>query len=316
MSDDQRILVMTGGSSGFGRRMIERLLAERPEWRIILLARHSPRVEALKADTAGSDRLTIVDADLSNLTSVAHGAATVTDLLQGRSIDTLVLNAGIQVVDTDGVSAEGIEITFAVNHLAHFVLADSLTPRMKSGGRVIFTSSEVHDPAAFCLIGIARATWQEPEELADSSRSQMHQPVGVERGEARYSASKLLNLLTARHFARTETRFSTLAFNPSVVPGTDIARHRNIFQIFGWKYFLPILAPILPGVRTMERSAEDLFWLATEADAEALRGQYVNGRTVEPGSDESRDERKIAAVVKTSRALVAEKLSVAPRLIA
>jgi protochlorophyllide reductase len=311
-----RVLVMTGGTRGFGRRMLERLLAEHQDWRVILLARASPHVATLEAAPSASGRVSIVDADLSSLASVAEAIANVRNHLQGQPIDALVLNAGVQVVEGDRVSADGIELTFAVNHLAHFFLADSLAPHLSTGGRVIFTASEVHDPEAFCLMGIARATWQPPDALADSARAQIHLTEGVERGEARYSASKLLNLMSARHFAATEPRFSTFAFNPSVVPGTDIARERNILQVLAWKYLLPVLAPVLPGARSIARSAGDLLWLATEANAAALRGQYVNGRHVEPGSAESRDRTKIESVTGTSRALIARYQPALLRVIA
>jgi protochlorophyllide reductase len=310
-----RILMMTGGTRGFGRRMVERVLAEYPNWRVILLARPSPPLAEIEASHIASGRLSVVNADLSSLASIAESIRDVGLLLQGQPIDAVVLNAGIQVVEGDRVSAEGLELTFAVNHLAHFLLADSLAPHIATGGRLIFTSSEVHDPEAFCLMGIARAIWQPPDALADNTRSQMHLPEGVERGEARYSASKLLNLMSARHFAATEPRFSTFAFNPSVVPGTDIARERNVFQILAWKYLLPTLAPILPGARSLSRTAGDLLWLVTQANAKALRGAYVDGRTVQPGSEESRDTRKISAVVAISRGLIAKHQAVRPRVI-
>lgn len=305
-----RILVMTGGTRGFGRRMVERLLAEQPDWRVILLARPSAHVNELTAAIAAPHRLSIVDADLASLDSVTAGIGAVTRILDGRPIDAMALNAGVQVVEGDRISADGFELTFAVNHLAHFFLAASLAPHIRTGGRIVFTASEVHDPLAFCLMGIARAEWQSPDALADGTRSQMHLAEGVERGEARYSASKLLNLMSARHFAASEPRFSTYAFNPSVVPGTDIARERNMLQILLWKHLLPSLTPILPGARSLNRSAGDLVWLVTKADAEALRGQYVDGRTVQPGSDESRDTKKIGAIASYSRALIARHLAV------
>jgi NAD(P)-dependent dehydrogenase (short-subunit alcohol dehydrogenase family) len=307
-----RILVMTGGTRGFGRRMVERLLADDGDWRVILLARPSQHVAELAASVATPSRLNIVEVDLSSLTSAARSIDAVAHLLEGQPIDAVALNAGVQVVEGDRISADGLELTFAVNHLAHFFLASSLAPHIRTGGRLIFTSSEVHDPEAFCLMGIARAVWQAPDALADNAQSQMHLPEGVERGEGRYSASKLLNLMSARHFAAVEPRFSTFAFNPSVVPGTGIARQRNVFQIMAWTYLLPALAPILPGARTISRSAGDLLWLVTQADAEALRGQYVDGRTPLPGSDESRDASKIEAVAGFSRALIDRHQAVPP----
>ncbi len=304
-----RVLVMTGGTRGFGRRMVERLLRERPDWRVILLARPSVQLDALVAEPAAAERLTIVDTDLSKLASVAEAITSVRHLLDGRQIDAIALNAGIQVVEGDRTSPDGLDLTFTVNHLAHFHLAESLAPLVRNGGRIVFTSSVVHDPRAFCLLGITRAVWQPVEVLADAAHAQTHIADTVNRGEARYSASKLLNLMTVRHLAATEPRFSTFAFNPNVVPGTDIARTRHPLQILGWKYVMPLLVPILPGARSMEHSAGDLLWLVTDADATIHHGQYVNGRRIQPGSPESRDREKIRETVEVSRALIARILA-------
>ncbi|HEX4893444.1 MAG TPA: SDR family NAD(P)-dependent oxidoreductase [Hyphomicrobiaceae bacterium] len=302
---------MTGGTSGFGRRALEMILA-RPEWRVILLARRSERTEELKRIYEDSGRLAIVEADLASLSSLSAAIADVEARLNGRPIDAMALNAGIQTVAGDQQSADGLELTFAVNHLAHFLMADRLGPHIRDGGRIVFTASEVHDPEAFCLMGITRASWQDPALLADARLAQAHYEKPVDRGEARYCASKLLNIHTVRHLARSVPRFSTIAFNPSVVPGTDIARDRNVIQILAWKYVMPAVAPILPGARSVERSAGDLVWLLTEADARSHSGSYVNGRTVEAGSADSRDPEKLALTVSVSRRLLAPWMK-APR---
>ena len=72
----------------------------------------------------------------------------------------------------------------------------------------------------------------------------------------------------------------------------------------GWKYVMPLLAPILPGARALEQSASDLLWLLTEADAQNLSGQYVDGRLSQPGSNESRDRAKIGRAVEVANALL------------
>jgi hypothetical protein len=154
-------------------------------------------------------------------------------------------------------------------------------------------------------MGITRATWQDPLVLADVERSQNHIVSPVDRGEARYCASKLLGLMYVRHLARALPDVSVLAFNPSVVPGTEIARDRNSLQQLGWKYILPLLTPLLPGARSLKRSASDLLWVMTEAEGQCLSGQYVDGRVAQPGSAESRDEAKIARVVEVGHSLLA-----------
>lgn len=310
----QKTLVMTGGSSGFGRHALTRLLAERPEWRIALLARPSLKLETLTALPEAQGRLRIVETELSSLASVAHAADAVLEWTEGQPIDAMALNAGVQALFGDQASADGFELTFAVNHLAHYLLVGRLLPHMVRGGRIVITASEVHDPEAFCLVGITRAAWQEPRLLADVTLAQDQYTERVDRGEARYCASKLMNLMHVRSLAQTHPEIAAVAFNPSVVPGTDIARERNFLQILGWKYIMPLMAPILPGARSIATSGGDLFWLITDADAAALTGQYVDGRNPMPGSAESRDPAKIRSVIETSEELLRSVLPKASRL--
>jgi NAD(P)-dependent dehydrogenase (short-subunit alcohol dehydrogenase family) len=299
-----KCLVMTGGTSGIGRRALRTLLGERPEWTVILLARSSLRVDELKALPGAAERLAIVDGDLASLASVDRACSEIARRLGPRPIDALALNAGIQMVTGDLASEDGLELAFAVNFLAHYLIVEHLKGLLRPGGRIVMTSSEVHDPDVFCLMGIGRATWQDPLMLADPERSQEHVPSVVDRGEARYCASKLLNLMHARHLAQELPGIGVVAFNPSVVPGTEIGRDRNWLQKLGWKYIMPVLAPILPGARSVSRSASDLLWLMTEADARALSGQYVDGRVPQAGSDESRDAVKIARTVEVGHDLL------------
>jgi len=65
------------------------------------------------------------------------------------------------------------------------------------------------------------------------ARSQAHIAGIADRGEARYCASKLLNLMHVRHLARELPAIGVVAFNPSVVPGTEIGRDRNWLQQLG-----------------------------------------------------------------------------------
>ena len=300
-----KLCVITGGTSGIGRGVVARLLADWQNHRIIVVARPSPRISRLRALPGAYERLSVVDGDLSSLRSIAKGCDQIQGMLGSDRIDVLGLNAGVQVVRGDASSSDGFELSFAVNFLAHFLIAERLKWLMRPGGRIVFTSSEVHDPDAFCLMGITRATWQDPLVLADVERAQNHFASPVDRGEARYCASKLLILMYVRHLARALPDVGVMAFNPSVVPGTEIARDRNWLQQLGWKYVLPLLTPFLPGTRSLKKSASDLLWLMTEADGRCLSGHYVDGRVAQPGSEESRDEAKIARVVEVGYSLLA-----------
>jgi NAD(P)-dependent dehydrogenase (short-subunit alcohol dehydrogenase family) len=305
----EKYLVMTGGTSGIGRRALQQLLMEWPNWTIVLLARPSLRVEELRALPGASKRLIVVEADLASLRSVDRACDRIQQTIGSRAIDALALNAGIQTVSVDMSSQDGLELAFAVNFLAHFLIVERLKGLLRTGGRIVVTSSEVHDPDAYCLMGIGRATWEDPFVLADPARSQDHIASVVDRGEARYCASKLLNLMHVRHLALELPDIGVVAFNPSVVPGTEIGRDRNWLQQLAWKHVMPVLAPILPGARALEQSASDLLWLLTKADAQSLSGRYVDGREPQPGSEESRDRAKIARAIEVARALLGRCLS-------
>ncbi|TMJ74077.1 MAG: SDR family NAD(P)-dependent oxidoreductase, partial [Alphaproteobacteria bacterium] len=94
----ERCLVMTGGTSGIGRRVLRKLLSERANWSVILLARPSPQADALGSLPGASERLAIVNADLASLGAVDRACGEVVRLLGPRPIDALALNAGIQTV--------------------------------------------------------------------------------------------------------------------------------------------------------------------------------------------------------------------------
>src|SRR5262245_50281314 len=181
-------LVMTGGTRGLGRAVVDRVLVL-PDWRIIVIARGANHLRDLSPEAA--DRVEVVAADLADLRSVQRACSDVLNRLAGSQIAALALNAGLQSSRNDLVSADGFELHFAVNHLAHVLIADQLAPRMAPSGRILVTTSGLHDPWAFCIVPFSRAAWQDPTELADGKRSQARLRGDANRGEARYCASKL-----------------------------------------------------------------------------------------------------------------------------
>jgi len=141
MPDRPRTLVMTGATSGIGAYALRRLMA-RPGTRAIIGARSSSTRPAL-------DGVQVLPLDLSSLSAVREFTAAVLARLDGEPIDMLVLNAGAQFLNTSARSADGYELTFAVNHLAHYLLARLLLPAVAHGGRIVLTTSDTHDPAIF-----------------------------------------------------------------------------------------------------------------------------------------------------------------------
>ena len=137
-SKPARVVIMTGATAGLGAHAAQHIAAQ-PGTRMIIGARGSGR-------TAPSG-VEVIPLDLASLASVREFADAVTSRLGDARVDALVLNAGMQTSNNERRSAEGYELTFAVNHLAHYLLARLLVPRMADHGRLVITTSETHDPA-------------------------------------------------------------------------------------------------------------------------------------------------------------------------
>ena len=206
MPDRPRTLVMTGATSGIGAHALRRLMA-RPGTRAIIGARSSSTRPAL-------DGVQVLPLDLSSLSAVREFTAAVLARLDGEPIDMLVLNAGAQFLNTSARSADGYELTFAVNHLAHYLLARLLLPAVAHGGRIVLTTSDTHDPAIFRSAPkqIDVHAWAYTPNSASSA----------------YAASKLGNLLTAEAIAAlpetAERQITVIAYNPGLTGGTGLSR--------------------------------------------------------------------------------------------
>jgi NAD(P)-dependent dehydrogenase (short-subunit alcohol dehydrogenase family) len=205
----QRVVVMTGVTAGLGAHALQHI-AGQPDTRVIIGTRGSGRTVPRGVE--------IVPLDLASLASVREFADAVTGRLGNTRIDILVLNAGMQAPNNEGRSADGYELTFAVNHLAHYLLARLLVPCMADHGRVVITTSETHDPA---VTPIAPKTL-EPQALAHPTKS------GFGAGIRAYAASKLCNLLTAQSFAALDEvkarQIAVIAFSPGLTGGTLLGR--------------------------------------------------------------------------------------------
>lgn len=200
----RKVIVMTGGTAGFGACALNEFAAQ-PDTRIILGARGHSRVVPPPVE--------VLPLDLASLASVRAFADSVRKALDGDYIDILVLNAGLHGSSADERSEDGFGMTFAVNHLAHYLLARLLLPIIADGGRLVITSSNMHNPP---LKRIAPKAL-ELEEWAHPRRG------GSGDGIRSYTASKLCNLMTALGFSRLlevrQREIDVIAFNPGLTGG-------------------------------------------------------------------------------------------------
>jgi len=134
--DEQTILV-TGSTDGHGRRVAEELVGRGAT--VLVHGRDLEKVARVTDEIGAARGLT---ADLSSLDDVRALAGQV------EQLDTLVNNAGI-VVPERQESADGNELTFAVNYLSHFLLTALLADRLREPARIVNVSSIGQHPLDF-----------------------------------------------------------------------------------------------------------------------------------------------------------------------
>jgi NAD(P)-dependent dehydrogenase (short-subunit alcohol dehydrogenase family) len=146
--------LVTGATSGIGRAAALGLAREGA--RVVLLGRDAARCEATRAEVAaagGSDaEVSVLIADLAVQADVRRAAAEF--LASGRPLHVLLNNAGVMQLGRSE-TADGIETTFAVNHLAPFLLTNLLLARIQASAPIV-NVSDAHRSAARRLTTSAR----------------------------------------------------------------------------------------------------------------------------------------------------------------
>lgn len=205
---DRRVVLITGSTDGIGRAAARALAAA--GMKVILHGRSKPKVDAALAKLAeelpGAE-LEGVSFDLASQTAVRKGAEQI--LARVPALHVLVNNAGI-FADERTLTEDGIELTFAVNHVGPFLLTELLLPRLEESAtaapsRVINVSSIAHTRGRVHLDDLALATgWT---------------------GYAAYAQSKLANVMHAIELAARHDKSKLLAYSlhPGVI-GTKLLR--------------------------------------------------------------------------------------------
>ena len=293
-------IVMTGATAGIGFEAAKRLMVH--DNTALIVAARAPET----APRPLKDGAELHAADLADLASVRSLAEA---LAAGPPIDALVLNAGLQCVSRRN-SADGYELTFAVNHLAHYLLLRLLLPNLAPSARVVLTASGTHDPAEGAPLPPPRHA--QVEFLAHPERDPEHDKRPYDAGRRAYTSSKLCNVMTARELARrTATARPDLAiasFCPGFTPGTGLARNYPwpVGPLF--KFLGPLILRRGPGVSTPPLSGGLLATLVTSPDYAASRGDYYavrGGKLIEKTPSElARNDSAAAALWNDSAALL------------
>ncbi len=278
-----QVILVTGSTSGLGREVARRLAATGAH--IIVHGRNRVRgmevVDEIEQEGIGSARF--YAADLASLDQVREFAETI--LRDYDRLDVLINNAGIWLTPEDGrqVSADGHELTFAVNHLGHFLLTNLLLENLLANApaRILVVASGVHDPRL--KTGMPKAAVGSFDVLAQTGCASQDY-----NGRLAYVNSKLCNLWFAYELIRRleaaglggEGRpLSVNSFEPGLVPGSGLARDYHPVARFVWNNVLPVLTYFMTTVNTAERSGSALAEKTLDPSLERVSGKYFPSHT-------------------------------------
>jgi NAD(P)-dependent dehydrogenase (short-subunit alcohol dehydrogenase family) len=262
---DGKICLVTGGTAGIGL-VTARSLAEQGA-QVIVVGRDRRKGEAAAA--ALSDRrpeaVTFIAADLTDQGEIRRLAGELGARLP--RLDVLVNNAGA-MFGRRALSADGIEMTFALNHLGYFLLTHELLPMLRAAtrARIVNVASRAH-----------RGVNLRFDDLQHERRYY---------GWIAYKRSKLANLLFTYELARRleatgGTRVTANALHPGFV-ATDIGVANGFLAGIVWRAVA--LAAITP-----EQGARTSIHLASAPEVDGVSGQYFVKTRPERSSDVSYD---------------------------
>jgi retinol dehydrogenase 14 len=272
-------VLVTGGTAGIGKATAVGLAALGA--RVGITGRDRVRAEAAAADiraASGNPAVDVFTADPSSQAEVRRLAGEVIDAYP--RLDVLVNNVGGFWAHRH-ITADGLEHTFALNHLGPFLLTNLLLDRLTAStpARVVTVSSGAH--------ATGRIDFDDLQGKAEYS------------GQRAYSASKLANVMFTYELARRleGTGVTATVLHPGVARTNFGADDPAAFM----KVMLPLARPFM---KPAAAGAATTIHLASSAQVEGITGRYFANRKPKTSTKASYDTAAAARLWKVSADLV------------
>ena len=267
-----KTVLVTGATNGIGKVTATELAKMGAQ--VVIIGRSAARVDAtlneIRAKSGGKAQVSALVGDLSLMSEVRRLAAEFRQ--QHSRLDVLVNNAG-GVFSERKVTAEGLEWTFALNHMSYFLLTNLLLDLLKASApsRIVSVSSGAHTMGKLNF---------------DDLQNEQNYNMG---GFRAYSQSKMMNIQFTYALARRLAGSGVTAnvLHPgAVATGFGMNNSSLMMRLFG--LFRPFML-------TPEKGADTMIYLASSPEVEGVSGQYFDRRksiqSVAYSYDEAAQER-------------------------
>ena len=266
---DDTVVLVTGATDGVGRETA--LALGRLGATVIAHGRSESKVQSLEQDLAATNAagFEVMRADFTDIDAARTLADTVASKVDHLDV---VYNNAAAYFDTGKLTDVGVEQTFAVNHLAPFILTNRLRNHVESaGGRVVTTSSAIHTRAELDVDAL--------ESVADYD------------GMDAYARSKLANVLFTFALANRLDDATATCFHPGFIPGSGLYRNGStpVRVATGLLSALPTWM-VSWLVSDSKDGATAALYLGLSQEVEGSTGAYYDGmEQIEPANT-TRDE--------------------------
>jgi retinol dehydrogenase-12 len=276
---EQRIAMITGGNSGIGFATAQKLAQH--GFTVFLASRNQQAsAEAIERIRAAAPQAVVesIPLDLASFTAVRQCAAAFQ--AKGVPLHLLINNAGGSIPGKQAsFSADGFELTFATNHLGHFLLTNLLLEDLKRSApaRVITVSSELHNP------DYARGPG--PDFDYDNLKGEKYYDRQIF-----YRNSKLANMWFAYELQRrlAGSGVTSNAVCPGFVPAAIAARRKSPIA----KFFYAQIMARMPFARSLEQASDSYLVAATDPKYAEIGGKFIVDGREKRSSDASYDEEQ------------------------
>ncbi|MBW4671484.1 MAG: SDR family NAD(P)-dependent oxidoreductase [Cyanomargarita calcarea GSE-NOS-MK-12-04C] len=300
-----KTVIITGANGGLGYYCAEAIARYGQDWHIIIASRNPSKVDEAVRNLMTETEYPYIEGMALDLASLASARQFVQDFINGERppLQAIVCNAGIQIVSDALYTEDGFEMTFGVNHLGHFLLVNLLSPHLSDRARVVFVSSDAHNPDV--NTGMPHPRYQDAKLLAFPADYVDDTDIG-NTGRTRYTTSKLCNILCAyelsRRLQKQQSKITVNAFNPGLMLDTQLGRDYSQAELSAFS--TTISRTVLEKAKDSKAMGSALARLILDPSLDNVTGKYFDGLEEVQSSDESYNEKQATELWESSAALV------------